>query len=370
MVKEEATGSGFPFVLGKLADLPKADLVLVVGTDVTPEMPPLGWKLMEAKENENFRLVVANPRKTKFDRYADLSLRYKPGSERVLIAGLIKFFLADNPDWTPAIKASGLDELKESIKLTPKEITTKTGVEEAALKEVAALLAQAQAPAIVFGTELLSQDKGQQTALALADLFLLVGKPDAPGSALYPVAEKNNSRGVSEVGVLPDMGPGYVPVEGHGARPHPGRGAGPPGERRPRGPQGLVSLGRGPAAVAPASQPGEKAPQESAVYRGAGRLPHGHRQAGPGGLAGGGARRAGRHLHQQHRAVGVDQPGPAHQRGAARLADHQPVGGQDGVRPEVRQPQGDFQGTGEEDAPVGRVGAQVECAVPEDQGRR
>jgi predicted molibdopterin-dependent oxidoreductase YjgC len=28
------------------------------------------------------------------------------------------------------------------------------------------------------------------------------------------VAEKNNTRGVSEVGVLPDMGPGYAPVEG------------------------------------------------------------------------------------------------------------------------------------------------------------
>jgi predicted molibdopterin-dependent oxidoreductase YjgC len=214
VAKEAATGSGFPFVLGKLADLPKADLVLVVGTDVTPESPPLGWGLLEAKENPDFRLVLANPRKTKFDRYADLSVRYKPGSERVLIAGLIKFLLADNPDWTPAIKAAGFDEFKESVKLSPKEITTKTGVEDAVLKEMAALLAQAKAPAIVFGTEVLSQDKGQQTAVALADLFLLVGKPDAPGSALYPVAEKNNSRGVSEVGVLPDMGPGYMPVEG------------------------------------------------------------------------------------------------------------------------------------------------------------
>lgn len=213
-VPEEATGSGFPFVLGKLEDLPKSDLVLVVDTDVTPELPPLGWKLMEAIENEKFRLVVANPRKTKFDRYAHLSLRYKPGSERVLIAGLIKFLLADHSDWTPAIQAAGLDEFKESVKLTPKEITTKTGVEESALKEAAALLAQAQAPAIVFGTELLAQDKGRQNALALADLFLLVGKPEAPGSALYPVAEKNNTRGVSEVGVLPDMLPGYAPLEG------------------------------------------------------------------------------------------------------------------------------------------------------------
>ena len=212
--KEEAQGGGFPFVLGKLDDLAKADLVLVVGMDVTPEMPPLGWKLMEAKERESFRLVVANPRKTKFDRYAHLSLRYKPGSERVLIAGLIKYFLADNPDWTPAFKASGLEEFKESVKLTPKEITSKTGVEESVLKEAAALLAAAQAPAILFGTELLSQDKGEQNAVALADLFLLVGKPGAPGSALYPVAEKNNTRGVSEVGVLPDMGPGYAALEG------------------------------------------------------------------------------------------------------------------------------------------------------------
>jgi formate dehydrogenase alpha subunit len=213
-VKDDAVGGGFPFVLGKLTDLAKADLVLVVGTDVTPEMPPLGWQLMEAQERDSFRLVVANPRKTKFDRYAKLALRYKPGSERVLIASLIKYLLAENPEWTPAIAASGLDEFKETVKLTPKEITTKTGVEEAALKEAAALLAQAQAPAIVFGNELLSQDKGYQNALALADLFLLVGKPDAPGSALYPVAEKNNTRGVSEVGVLPDMGPGYAALEG------------------------------------------------------------------------------------------------------------------------------------------------------------
>jgi predicted molibdopterin-dependent oxidoreductase YjgC len=214
VAKEEAQGSGFPFVLGKLTDLSKADVVLVVGTDVTPEMPPLGWQLMTALDNVDFRLVVANPRKTKFDRYAHLSLRYKPGSERVLIAGLIKSFLADNPDWTPAIAASGLDEFKEAIKISPKDISSKTGVEDAALKEAAALLVRAKAPAIVFGTELLSQDKGQANAVALADLFLLVGKPEAAGSALYPVAEKNNSRGVSEVGVLPDMGPGYAPVEG------------------------------------------------------------------------------------------------------------------------------------------------------------
>jgi predicted molibdopterin-dependent oxidoreductase YjgC len=214
----EAQISGALAVLGKLDDLPKADMVLILGADVTPELPPLGWKLHEAKEKEGFKLVVANNRKTKFDRYATLSLRYKPGTERILVAGLIKAFLSANPDWTPAVTASGLDELKEAVKkFTAKEVAAKTGVDEAQIGEAVALLAQAKAPAIIFGTELEAQDKGYQNALALANLFLLVGKPGTPGSALYPVAEKNNTRGVCEMGVLPRRLPGYLPLNADNA---------------------------------------------------------------------------------------------------------------------------------------------------------
>ena len=212
--KDDTQGSGFPFVLGKLDDLPKADLVLVMGADVTPELPPLGWGLLRAKDNEKFRLIVANPRHTKFDRYASLSLRYTPGSERLLVAGLFKALFAAKKEVGPAVAATGLDEFKESIKkVTLKDVAKKTGVEEALIKEAAALLASAQAPAILFGTEFLAQEKGLENAKALADLFLLVGKPGTAGSALYPVAEKNNTRGVCEVGVLPDRLPGYRPLD-------------------------------------------------------------------------------------------------------------------------------------------------------------
>ncbi len=214
-VTEEAQAGGFPFVLGKLADLPKADLALVVGADVTPESPPLGWALNTALDKDTFRLVVANNRKTKFDRRAHLSLRYQPGSERLLIAGIIKALLAARPEWAPTVTAGGFDEFKENIiKVNLKDVAKKTGVSEALIRETAALLAQAQAPAIIFGSELMGQDKGLENAVALADLFLLVGRPGTPGSALYPVAEKNNTRGVCEVGVMPEFLPGFVPLEG------------------------------------------------------------------------------------------------------------------------------------------------------------
>jgi len=213
-VPEGAKGSGFSFILGTLDELPKADLALVIGTDVTPELPPLGWGLMEARQNDAFKLIVANPRRTKFDRYADLSLRIKPGTERIFVAGLIKALLAANPELTPAVKAKGWEEFQEiTKKFGPKEWAHRCGLEDfTPFEKAAQLLLQAQAPAIIFGTELLGQEKGDQTALALADLFLLIGRPGTPGSKLYPVAEKANTRGACEVGVLPDRLPGYLPL--------------------------------------------------------------------------------------------------------------------------------------------------------------
>jgi formate dehydrogenase (NADP+) alpha subunit len=213
-VTEGSEGSGFSFVLGTLDELPKADLALVIGADLTPELPPLGWAVMEARQNEAFKLIVANPRQTKFDRYADLSLRYKPGAERLVVAGLIKALLGANPDLAPAMQAKGWEEFQEiPKKFGPKEWANRSGLEEfTPFEEAAQLLLQAQAPAIIFGTELLGQDKGEQTALALADLFLLIGRPGAPGSKLYPIAEKANTRGVCELGVLPDRLPGYQPL--------------------------------------------------------------------------------------------------------------------------------------------------------------
>ncbi len=116
---EDAKGKGFPFVLGDSAKLKNADVVLVIGADVTPEMPPYGWQLMEALENENFRLVVANPRKTKYDRYAHNKLRYKPGTERALLNGLMEAILEEKGDHTPHLQAEGFEEFKAELKKLP-----------------------------------------------------------------------------------------------------------------------------------------------------------------------------------------------------------------------------------------------------------
>ncbi|MFP3867238.1 MAG: molybdopterin-dependent oxidoreductase [Desulfobacteraceae bacterium] len=213
-IPEEAKGSGFPFVLGNTHHLSQADVILVIGADVTPEMPTYGWRLMDALQKENFRLLVANPRKTKFDRYAHLSLRYQPGSERLLLMGLMEAVLEAQPGYTPHLEAEEFEDFKNNLlKTSLTKVAKQAGVKDADLRQAGKMLAQAQAPAIIFGHELLAQAQGQENATAVADLFLLIGQPCNKGSGLYPIAEKNNTHGVCDVGVLPNYLPGYQSLE-------------------------------------------------------------------------------------------------------------------------------------------------------------
>jgi hypothetical protein len=388
-VGEETKGSGFPFVLGELSELPQADLVLVIGADLTPELPPLGWAVNEARQKDNFKLIVANPRATKFDRYADISLRYRPGAERLLLAGLMKAFLSAQSDWTPAIPAKGIEELQEILKkYGPKELAIKCGLEDfAPFEAAAALLAQAQAPAIIFGTELLGQDKAEQTVMALADLFLLVGRPEVPGSALYPVAEKANTRGVCEVGVLPDRLPGYLPLDDQNAAAFWGGKAvvKEPGldllamlnkleEDDPAAPQALYALGGDLLRFLPNRSRAEKFLGKLKfivvqIHRGAGRFLKRFRQDGRRGAARGHSRRAGRHLHLQRRAVGGADQGLVSQWRQARLADYQRIGRQDGLSRSSPQPRPHLPGAGQTDASLDGPGPSEKCGPDRHSSR-
>ena len=70
-----------------LKDLGTGDAVLVVACDLEEEAP-LWWLRVKAASERGATLIVANPRETKLDPYADHVLRYEYGGESQLILGL------------------------------------------------------------------------------------------------------------------------------------------------------------------------------------------------------------------------------------------------------------------------------------------
>jgi NADH-quinone oxidoreductase subunit G len=87
-------------------------------------------------------------------------------------------------------------------------------VEVEDLREVAALLTDAENVVVVWGERLGHGDGGAATLGALGDLALVLGLDAGEGSGLIEIPTATNGRGLREVGCTPGLGPGLADTEG------------------------------------------------------------------------------------------------------------------------------------------------------------
>src|SRR5206468_5281896 len=83
---------GLPF---PLSDVPHADVVLLVGSNVAETMPPV-MRYFEAQQRAGGKLVVVDPRRTPTAQWAARHLQLKPGSDAALANGLLHVLVRDN----------------------------------------------------------------------------------------------------------------------------------------------------------------------------------------------------------------------------------------------------------------------------------
>ena len=72
-----------------LGQLGKGDVALIVAADVEETAPVYLLRLKAAAER-GAKLIVANARETKMDRYAAISIRYQPGADAQTVYGLLQ----------------------------------------------------------------------------------------------------------------------------------------------------------------------------------------------------------------------------------------------------------------------------------------
>jgi predicted molibdopterin-dependent oxidoreductase YjgC len=90
-----------------------------------------------------------------------------------------------------------------------KGILKRTGLLQEELEEAARMFAEAKDASIIFGGDVILQENGLQCVMNLANLALLTGNIGRPNAGLYPIFEKGNILGLSDMGVLPEYLPGY-----------------------------------------------------------------------------------------------------------------------------------------------------------------
>ncbi|MFG2105017.1 molybdopterin oxidoreductase family protein [Micromonospora echinaurantiaca] len=257
---------GLPF---PLADLGRADTLLLVGANPAETMPPLVRWLTEQRERGG-RLIVVDPRVTATARLADLHLQPLPGTDLAVANALLHIALTEG--WVDRAyvdtRTTGFPAVRRSVAgWWPARAEALSGVPVADLESTARALGTAERAIILTARGAEQHAKGVDTVTGFVNLALALGLPGRPGSGYGCLTGQGNGQGGREHGQKADQLPGYRRIDDPAAREHvAGVWGVPPGELpgpgvpayqlldslgTPAGPKALLVFGSNPVVSAP-----------------------------------------------------------------------------------------------------------------------
>jgi len=170
-----------------IAGVEHADAIVLVGCDLTEEYPII-WLRVKKAVDRGARLIIVNPWELEIARWASHTLTHRRGSEAALLAAL-------------------------AGRMTPEEGAAASGARPDRIRDAALALKNATYPLILAGSTALEQPEAGLVLAALDGLRAACG-----GAPLGVLRGRGNSGGAQALGLLPDMLPGYRPLDDIGGR--------------------------------------------------------------------------------------------------------------------------------------------------------
>jgi NADH-quinone oxidoreductase subunit G len=163
-----------------LSDLGKGTVILVVASDLEEEAP-IWWLRVKQAADRGATLIVANPRHTKLERYANQVVRYPYGFEAITILAMINAMSAkQNFPKAPKLQQGG-----ESVKTAAETISTADNL------------------IIFYGSEGMGLEGSQALAQACANLLVVTNHTHKVNNGLIAVWPRANDQGAWEMGFRP-----------------------------------------------------------------------------------------------------------------------------------------------------------------------
>jgi formate dehydrogenase major subunit len=195
-----------------LADIERADLLLVAGSNTTASHPVTGARIKQAVL-AGAQLIVVDPRRTELAGLADVHLQLRPGSNVPLLNSLAAVLVEEDLVEQGFVRerTQGFAEYREFIlRFLPERTAEWTGVAPQAVRKAARLYARAERPMQVHGLGLTEHYQGSESVMTLCNLALLVGAIGREGVGVNPLRGQNNVQGAADMGCQPDLLTGYA----------------------------------------------------------------------------------------------------------------------------------------------------------------
>ena len=208
-------------------DITEADVLLLVGTNITEANPITGLKVKEAVKKHDAALLTIEalqPAIGTISNITTLSQQHvcvAPSQFGAAVLSLLKALVEDNHvDSALRQRASGyVSAVSQAVQqLTWGDLTLSTGVSRETFAQMAASLARGRRVVVLAGQTLLRSQGGYGVCLNLLDLLLLSGKLTQKGCGFAPLAEENNDQGAVEMGAVAELLPGALDFTDQGVR--------------------------------------------------------------------------------------------------------------------------------------------------------
>ena len=212
---------GYPASTNGLTEIKKANVVVLLGADITESHPVAKNEVISAWKKLESTVIVIDSVKTRLTRAPGSYLLSKPGTEHLLAYAMLKEIIDQELFDRKALdlKADGFDELVASLQdYTPDNIGRITGVDPDLIREAAKTYAEAPSAVIIVTDGMNRMAQNVACAKAAADLALVTGHLGRPSSGVFVLGEKANAQGAIDMGLAPDMLPGFKSISDEEAR--------------------------------------------------------------------------------------------------------------------------------------------------------
>ncbi len=201
---------------GSIADIEKADLVVIIGSNTAESHPVLATRVKRAHKLHGQKLIVSDLREHEMARRADLFLHPRPSTDLVWLSAVSRYLLDNGLADTEFLNrwVNGLAEYRKSLEPFTLEFASRIcGLPVETIKQVAHTIADAKRVCILWAMGVTQHSNGSDTSTAISNLLLVTGNYMRPGTGAYPLRGHNNVQGASDNGSMPNFLPGYQKVD-------------------------------------------------------------------------------------------------------------------------------------------------------------
>ena len=197
-----------------IAEIEESGCIFVIGSNTTECHPLIARRIFRAKE-KGAKLIVADPRNIQLGRFADLAVNHRLGSDVALLNGMMHVILKNG--WQDADyiseRTEGFKGLEKAVEpWNPKAVESVTGVPATDLERLAALYAQNRPSTLLYAMGITQHATGVDNVKSCCNLAMLCGNVGVRGGGVNPLRGQNNVQGACDMGGLPNVFPGYKPV--------------------------------------------------------------------------------------------------------------------------------------------------------------